>query len=64
MISNTSWLFNKFWGISAKELCKKVQGYSNLELKVLYNSTLNNSGGPQRIQFRFIVKEMNKRQLV
>ena len=64
MISNTSWLFNKFWGISAKELCKKVQGYSNLELKVLYESTLNNSGGPQKIQFRFIVKEINKRQIV
>ena len=61
MISNTGKLFNWFWGTSAKQICKTIQEYSTDELFLLFRSAKENAGGPQKIQNRFIVKEIIKR---
>ena len=61
MKSNTSWIFNKFWNTSAKEICRRVKEYSDDELFMLFRAIEPDTGGPQLIQYKFIVKEIIKR---
>jgi hypothetical protein len=63
MKANTGKLFNWFWGTSAKQICKRVQEFSTDELFILFRSANPNAGGPQKIQNRFIVKEIIKRHI-
>ena len=61
MKANTSKLFNWFWGTSTKQICKNVQEYTIDELMLLFRNANEKAGGPQKIQNRFIVKEIVKR---
>jgi hypothetical protein len=61
MKANTSWIFNKFWNTSAKEIYGRVKEYSDDELMILFRSISEDACGPQGIQYRFIIKELIKR---
>lgn len=61
MVANTSWIFNKFWNTSAKEILKRVKEYSTSDLIMLADATISATGGPQAIQRRFIARELYRR---
>jgi hypothetical protein len=63
MKANTGKLFNWFWGTPAKQICKRVQEFSTDELMMLFRNANANASGPQKIQNRFIVKEIIKRHI-
>lgn len=67
--SNTSKLFNKFWGNfeSAKEINKRIKDMDDDELLMLYNdkpiSDSDKLNSPRNIQIALMKKEINRRGL-